>query len=109
MDLQGYVPSMIFVNEYRKELENLGEEFDIGLIMEGNNICMYSNNQISSIFESQILSIKKKLKCVYLSNPELFEKIKISRIIKDELLKRGIKYILLENSKTIVLHSSTLT
>lgn len=81
IDLTSKHLSRIFMNEYRRKLRELGEEFNLYLIWEDSIIKVYSESPISSVFESQIIGLKQKLKWIIYQNEKLYAKLKISRFI----------------------------
>lgn len=79
IDLHNKTIAVVFVNEYRSKLTDLGQEFNISMVWEGNLIKVYSENPISTLFESQIMDMKHKLKWIIDINEEFYRKLKISK------------------------------
>lgn len=85
IDLCNKLISRIFINEYRRRLQELGEEFNVYMIWDCTIIRVYSETQISSVFESQIIGLKQKLKWINYQNEKFYAKLKLSRFIGSKL------------------------
>lgn len=109
IDLCNKLLTRIFMNEYSKKLRELGEEFNLYLIQEGIVIKVYSDSPISSVFQSQIIGMKQKVKWIVYQNEKLYAKLKISRFIASKFHEMKIKFLFFTDNKSIVLQSSEIS